>query len=590
MDKPTALNVTIYKFQITKTNLPILMRFLLCFVSLCAHAATFNLADFKPTADGKTDDTAALGQCFEAAGNAGGGVITIPAGNYAVKGDIAIPLCSNLTVSAYGARFLLPESLGDKARITLFHGTNVQHLSWFGGEFVGHCFDHKRPPNSWEPNVATKMIVIDTSADRVTSDLTFRDIKSERVAGAVVSVFGALRKGSEREVERHALNVTLDNLTLIDSGRFMWDYGLLWQIMIWPEEYRPEDVAMAKRYFRNDLVHEDVIFEEDLVKLDNTKRPMLVSKTHEAADLHCFFGDNLPGNVKKGRAYYIVESAPDHLKVSETLGGSPVQFETRELGVKSKMMQNLTGCFFGLYAPTGGGTGKGCFDLTGCKGVRVTGCKLSALGDTMHIQRSEDIVFANNHILGSRMGAFFLAEFCKNATITGNIVDGGNGSRVISVEKSCEDVTMIGNTFRNGGRGAWINQPRNFILQGNVFINNTTKGEPDPWRGRRSPMTGEYLKFPELYFTQYEPEGSYGNIIVKDNLFVTGPGASAVMTFARGGSDITVESNHVQGEARDIIVEAGSERVHITNNDGADKKSWKAKEVGSSLMYHGRPE
>ncbi len=590
MDKPTALNVTIYKFQITKTNLPILMRFLLCFVSLCAHAATFNLADFKPAADGKTDDTAAIGKCFEAAVNAGGGMITIPAGDYFVKGDVTIPLCSRLTVLAYGARFLLPETLGDKARITLFHGSNVQQLTWLGGEFVGHCFDHKRPPNTWEPNVTTRMIVVETTPEGVTNDLTFRDLKSERVAGAVVSVFGALKKDSDREVERHALNVTLDNLTLIDSGRFMWDYGLLWQIMVWPEEYAPEDVAMAKRYFRNDLVHEDVSFDGDLVKLDNTKRPILVSQSQSGEDLHCFFGDHLPANVKKGRAYYVVESAPDHLKISETLGGAPITFDARKTGEKSKMMQNLQGYFYGLYAPTRSGTGKGCFDLTGCKGVRVTGCKISALGDTMHIQRSEDIVFANNHILGSRMGAFFLAEFCKSATITGNVVDGGNGSRVISVEKSCEDVTMTGNTFRNGGRGAWINQPRNFILQGNVFINNTTKGEPDPWRGRRSALTGEYLKFPELYFTQYEPEGSYGNVIVKDNLFVTGPGASAAITLARGGSDIIVESNHVQGEARDIIVETGAERVHVTNNDGADKKSWKAKEGGPSLMCHGRPE
>ena len=102
---------------------------------------------------------------------------------------------------------------------------------------------------------------------------------------------------------------------------------------------------------------------------------------------------------------------------------------------------------------------------------------LSALGDTMHIQRCRDIVFADNHIIGSRMGAFFLAEFCRNATVTGNLIDGTNGSRVMSVEKSCEDITITGNTFRNGGRGSWINQPKNFILANNIFVNNTTKGE-----------------------------------------------------------------------------------------------------------------
>jgi hypothetical protein len=323
------------------------------------------------------------------------------------------------------------------------------------------------------------------------------------------------------------------------------------------------------------------------VKLDNVKKPLVVSQTGDVKDLHSFFGAELPKAVVKGKGYFIVEAAPDHVKISDKPGGAPIKFEKQ---AKGRLMQNLLGCFYGLYAPTGTGSGKGCFDLTGCKGVRVTGCKISALGDTMHIQRSEDIAFANNHILGSRMGAFFLAEFCKNASIMGNIVDGGNGSRVISVEKSCEDVTMIGNTFRNGGRGAWINQPRNFVLQGNVFINNTTKGEADPWRGRRSHQTGGYLKYPELYFTQYEPDGKWGNVIVKDNIFVTGEGASAAITFARGGNDVIVESNDVRGATKDVVIEVGCEKVRLTNNSGVVKKTWKAEKDGPSLMYHGRPE
>ncbi|MDP6118101.1 MAG: hypothetical protein QGG53_40045, partial [Planctomycetota bacterium] len=40
-----------------------------------------------------------------------------------------------------------------------------------------------------------------------------------------------------------------------------------------------------------------------------------------------------------------------------------------------------------------------------------------------------------------------------------------------------------------------------------VFVNNTTKGERDPRRGRRSFETGEYEQFPELYFTVYQPDG-----------------------------------------------------------------------------------
>lgn len=546
-------------------------------------------------ADGVTDASPAFVEAFASAAKNGGGVITVPPGDYYFDGKTSIPLCSDLTVHAEGVRFLLPQTLGGKARIDLFTGTNVQRFTWQGGEFIGHCFDHKRMPDTWEPNVTTRMILIETTPDGVTRDLTFRDVRSNRVAGAVISVFGALKKGSESEVERHALNVTLDNCTLIDSGRFMWDYGLLWQILTWPEDYTPEIVAMAKQYFRNDLIRDGVVFEGDAVKFDNhSVRPIPVSANADPASMVTFFGNGLPEPLIKGKGYVVVESGPEHIKISDTVGGASITFEKPaeqgqpQQGGGPALMFNLSGTFYGLYAPTGTGKGKGCFDLTGCKGVRVTGCKISALGDTMHIQRSEDVVFANNHIIGSRMGAFFLAEFCKNATITGNIVDGGNGSRVISVEKSCEDVTMMGNTFRNGGRGAWINQPRNFILQGNIFINNTTKGEHDPDRGRRSHQAGDYLKYPELYFTQYEDDGQYGNVLVKDNIFITGEGASAVMTFSRGGSDISVDGNHISGAAKAIVLESGLRNARMGINPGATVKREKA--GTASLMFHGRPK
>ena len=175
----------------------------------------------------------------------------------------------------------------------------------------------------------------------------------------------------------------------------------------------------------------------------------------------------------------------------------------------------------------------------------------------MHIQKSRGITFANNHITGSRMGAFFIAEFCKNATITGNTVDGTNGSRVISVEKSCEDVTIIGNTFRNGGRGSWINQPRNFVLADNIFVNNTTKCERDPRRGRRSFLTGEYERYSELYFTTHEPGGRYGNVTVRGNIFTSGPNAEHAISFAPGGDTILVADNIFSGPVRDILPAVG---------------------------------
>ena len=104
-------------------------------------------------------------------------------------------------------------------------------------------------------------------------------------------------------------------------------------------------------------------------------------------------------------------------------GGEAVKFIS-DAGPQARLISNLFQAHLALYSPAGSGPGKGALDLVGCEKVIVRGCRLSALGDTMHIQKSREIVFSDNHITGSRMGAFFLAEYCQNATITGNTING----------------------------------------------------------------------------------------------------------------------------------------------------------------------
>jgi redox-sensitive bicupin YhaK (pirin superfamily) len=79
------------------------------------------------------DDSAKLATLL-----AQGGVVTIPAGDYHIDGTQALSLASNMTVFAHGARFILPETLPDKARVVLFAGEDIAHFTWHGGEFVGH--------------------------------------------------------------------------------------------------------------------------------------------------------------------------------------------------------------------------------------------------------------------------------------------------------------------------------------------------------------------------------------------------------------------------------------------------------------------
>ena len=530
---------------------------------------SFSLAAFAPHADGVTDDTPALRRCFEAVQQAGGGLLTIPPGSYRLAGAPTIPLSSNTTVRAHGARFLLPEHLGDRAHLTLFAGRDLTNFAWHGGHFEGYCFDHRNPPNTWEPNVCTRVLVIETSRGGVTADLLFRDISARKIAGAVITVQGCKRADSERGVETFATRVRVQDCTLLDSGKFMWDYGLLWQILVWPEEYTPADVALAWRYFRQDLVRRPIRMREgdDRVGFDNTRDPIAVSRSAVAEESVCFFGDALPANIVRGRQYYVVDAGPAHLRVAECVGGPPLRF-VGSAGPHAGLITNLAHAFYHLFWPIGTGPGKGAVDLVACRQTNWTGNTLSALGDTMHLQCCQHNVFANNQIVGSRMGAFFIAEYCQDTTVTGNTVDGTNGSRVMSVEKSSIDTVIVGNTFRNGGRGTWINQPQNLILQGNVFINNTTKCERQPWRGRKTFVTGDYERYAELSFTLHEPQGRYGPVLIRNNIIVTGPECEAAIMFARNGHDLVVDGNQFTGATSAICVAPGcdpvqgSDRVH----------------------------
>jgi hypothetical protein len=524
-----------------------------------AIAAEFSLRDFHPHLDGLADDLPALRQCFAAAAAAGGGTVVIPAGDYGIGIGEPVTLSSSMRVIATGARFHLPPVLPDKARMVIFTGADCHDLNWEGGHFIGHCFDWRRSDAAWPPNANTRMIVVTTSPGGTTGNLAFHGLSSEGIAGAVITVLGAGTEGSDSAVQTYATDISLSDCVFERSGKFMWDYGLLWQITVWPEDYDEREHALAASYFRNDLVRAVRLDDGDeQVQLSTGGPPPPISSSGLASQAVCFFGDSLPKNVIRGRQYFVVESALGHLRIAEQPGGAALRF-AGAAGPQARMITDLQAAYYALYAPTGSGPGKGAIDIVGCRTVQVSHCRLSALGDTMHIQKSDGIVFAGNHITGSRMGAFFLAEHCRNATITGNLIEGTNGSRVMSIEKSCANVTISGNIFQGGGRGSWINQPQSLVLQGNIFVNNTTKGEADPHRGRRTFQTGGWERYPELYFTTYEPGGRYGPVIVSNNTFTTGPEALAAIRFAAGAHDVLVSGNVISGAITTVLIEGDAE-------------------------------
>ena len=111
------------------------------------------------------------------------------------------------------------------------------------------------------------------------------------------------------------------------------------------------------------------------------------------------------------------------------------------------------------------------------------------------------------------------------------------------------------------------------MLADNIFINNTTKCEPDPKRGRRSFVTGDYEEYAELYFTTHEPGGRYGNVTVRGNVFLTGDRAAHAISFAAGGDALLVTGNLFQGERRTIATAPGCTNVTVRDNLGGQVES-----------------
>lgn len=522
-----------------------------------------------------SDDTEIIRNLFNASTERGS-TINIPPGDYYLEGKEPVELKSDRTVYAYGARFHFPEELEDKSRRLLFNGENLSNFNWFGGHFQGKVFDPDATPNRWPPNANTRAILIKTSKDNGTRNLVFRDVTSDGVAGAAITVLGMENPRNEREIVFYAQDISIDRCNLLRTGKFMWDYGYLWQIAVWPEDYPKTKHLLAEKYFRNDLVKTKLVMSagDDRVLFNNNPNlPVSIVRDPTEADRGydsvCLFGSDLPANIIRGKQYFVIESTPTYIRISDKVKGEPIQFAS-SAGPEAKLITNLFQAHLALYAPVGSGPGKGAIDLVGCQGITVSNSTLSALGDTMHIQKSRDIVFQGNRISGSRMGAFFLAEYCQNAIIRGNTVDGTNGSRVMSVEKSCEDIIVTGNTFRNGGRGSWINQPRNFLLSNNIFVNNTTKCEPNPNRGRKSFLTGDYENYSEIYFTIYDPKGTYQNVNIVDNIFVSGEHATHMIHFASGGSNLVVQNNIFNGPIRSVSFLSNAHNVTIQNNQGLE--------------------
>jgi len=528
----------------------------------------FYLTDFL-----KGDVEAAFRACFAAARKVDAPVkIVIAPGEYPLAPSEPIELFSDLTVEAEGAKFIWPLRWQGPVHRDMFKGVDVCNFSWTGGCFLGHVFDVPPAVPVWRPECCARGIVIETSADGRTENLRFRNIEGEDCSGSVVSVYGYLRQ----DRQTRACGIDVRDCRFRRCGKFMWDYGYLWEKLVFADCFTPAEVALGERYASPENRSGEVRFHGDGITVD--AMPPFKKEERHPFDTIAFYGKDLPPEIQRGKCYFLLGEREGKFCFSDVPGGRPFKTSPALHG-GMYLFRNLFSVFHWGYAPENQGPGKGSLDLVCCRRVHVSGCELGANGDAMHIHTASDVTFCKNVITGARMGAFFLAFNCDHAEICDNTVYGTNGSRVLTVERGCHDVSIHNNVFTGGGRGCWFNQNDSITVSENVFKNNVQKGIPKIGVGRRSPFSGAFERYPEIYFTHALK--SYGNIIVRGNVIESTPdNTQPAILFQKNGSEIVLEDNILQGTSREIAVEDGAD-VRCARNEGA--ASFTARSIAEPL-------
>ena len=448
----------------------------------------------------------------------------LSAGDYEIRRPISLP--SGITVRAEGAHLHLPAGVEQGV---LFEAEELWDFSWRGGLFSGDVYDPARGENPLPPSAHTVGIHVKGGGR-----LCFEDVASRRLEGSAIWLDG--------KEDAPFRELSFRRLSLLDTGRFMWDYGFLWERMTFSHLFSEAEVAAAWHYMPKEF------YSSPLTWKDGAARAEVLPEGDTADDCVTFFGDEMPKGVKRGR-FYFSRMTEDGLRILDPETGREVPL----LGGKNvRLFLGIYRAYHMMYAPRGGGNSKGGCDVRHAVDVTFSDSTLSALGDCTHFHKCSRLTVENNQILHARMGALFLSAGCQSARVRGNRVQGGSCSRILTLETGCTDVLVEGNRFEGGGRGTWIDTPLGVTIRNNEFIRNTEKCIAG--RGRLSPTRGENERYAEIYFTTRQKDAPFGPVLFENNRVTAGEGATAAMAVLGCGRGIHLKNNDFDGDTGAIYV------------------------------------
>lgn len=513
---------------------------------------TYIATNYGVTGDGVTDDQPLLKAFFATvAGVSGQKTIIIPPGTYYIgleAGNSPV-IPSDTTIIADGAKFLFPTTIPGSAtgypKPSAFTGVDVTDTTWRGGEFMGYVFNPVKAggyaTNTWLPSEGVRGLYFTSTNGNGCHRLNFIGIKGNDTGGEVVSVNGTSTTD--------ATNISMTGCLFINCGQFMWDYGYLWQLLTWDTEYTSDLVAMADQYMvsTSKIGSVTMTSASDTVLFDNDPTLIPISAHSGPTQVVTFYGTTLPSNITRGLQYYVVDSSATGIKVSATFGGAAITFASS--GSDAKMLYNMANAYDNMFSPAGAIGGKGAHTFTYCDGLTISGNTWSAPGDSHHIQESGHVSFVNNRVTDARMGSVFF-EGVRNSEIVGNDINGGNGSRILTLE-NVVDTQVTGNTFYNGGRGAIINDLVRVAITHNSFYKNTTKGTTSFPLGRRHYSDGSWGQYPIMSMGS-DLGVNWSNVDISHNRIVEEYAAYGWLLFNRAGSGLRITGNIFEGTLKNI--------------------------------------
>jgi hypothetical protein len=198
------------------------------------------------------------------------------------------------------------------------------------------------------------------------------------------------------------------------------------------------------------------------------------------------------------------------------------------------------------------------------------------MGDSSVLKGCSQGLYANNKIVGNKMGGLFL-NACTDMLITGSFL-WSNGSRNATIEQGCININMIGNYIRDSGRqGIWGWGYQSGLIIGNHLYLNGRKG-------------------------------SVSGVITTQNIMMSGYGLTGGPTYPMQQCDVLIAHNYSEADAiqlhnieigqqlgrivvSDNILRGAMRRIHnasaynglgsvdIKNNDG-----WKTENSGRTTL------